>query len=58
MPLTSGFGTITENIGKVKNTGVEFSLTTYNLTGKLQWNTSVKFFIQQKRSCKVKRWCY
>ena len=43
LPQTSGFGSITENVGKVRNIGVEFALTTYNLTGEFQWNTSLNF---------------
>ncbi|MFA5326522.1 MAG: TonB-dependent receptor [Prolixibacteraceae bacterium] len=40
IPETTGFSTITENIGDIQNKGLEFSLTTYNLTGKFQWNTN------------------
>lgn len=38
--LSSGFGTALKNIGKVRNTGVEFGLNTRNLTGAFVWNTS------------------
>jgi TonB-linked SusC/RagA family outer membrane protein len=40
MPSNSGFSAIWENIGRVKNEGVEFSFTSINLTGPLQWQTS------------------
>jgi TonB-linked SusC/RagA family outer membrane protein len=53
LPLTSGFGSITENIGEVKNTGMEFSLTTYNLTGNLKWNTSVNFSYNKNEVVKL-----
>jgi outer membrane receptor protein involved in Fe transport len=39
LPESSGFSTITENIGKVENKGFELSLATNNLTGKFIWNT-------------------
>ncbi|NLR77513.1 SusC/RagA family TonB-linked outer membrane protein [Chitinophaga eiseniae] len=38
--LSSGFGTALKNIGKVRNSGVEFGLNTRNLTGAFIWNTS------------------
>ncbi|PSL43098.1 TonB-linked SusC/RagA family outer membrane protein [Chitinophaga niastensis] len=40
VPLSSGFGTALKNIGKVRNTGVEFGLTTRNFTHAFIWNTS------------------
>src|SRR5690606_30141952 len=35
LPLTSGFGSITENVGETRNTGIEVALSTVNLDG---WN--------------------
>jgi TonB-linked SusC/RagA family outer membrane protein len=40
VPLSSGFGTALQNIGKVQNSGIEFGLLTHNLTGTLKWTTS------------------
>ena len=41
LPNTSGFGSITENIGKVQFTGTEFALYTDNLKGKdFSWTTN------------------
>ena len=40
LPITSGFSTSLQNIGKVKNEGIEFSLNTVNLNGAFQWNTN------------------
>ena len=40
LPITSGFSTSLQNIGKVKNEGIEFSLNTVNLNGTFQWNTN------------------
>ncbi len=36
---SSGFSSITENVGKVENKGVELTIATQNLTGKFTWNT-------------------
>lgn len=38
--LSSGFGKALKNIGKVRNSGVEFGLNTRNFTGPFTWNTS------------------
>ncbi|HMH23341.1 MAG TPA: SusC/RagA family TonB-linked outer membrane protein, partial [Puia sp.] len=40
VPLSSGFGTALQNIGKVQNSGVEFGLLTHNLAGAFKWTTS------------------
>jgi TonB-dependent starch-binding outer membrane protein SusC len=41
LPLTSGFGNITENIGSIKNSGLEVSVVTTNLNTKsLKWTTN------------------
>jgi TonB-linked SusC/RagA family outer membrane protein len=40
VPLSSGFATALQNIGKVENYGVEFGLTTHNLVGAFTWNTN------------------
>ncbi|MDQ0106265.1 TonB-linked SusC/RagA family outer membrane protein [Chitinophaga terrae (ex Kim and Jung 2007)] len=40
VPYSSGFATALKNIGKVRNSGVEFGLNTRNFTGPFVWNTS------------------
>ncbi|RAJ11114.1 TonB-linked SusC/RagA family outer membrane protein [Chitinophaga skermanii] len=40
LPITSGYFTSLQNVGKVRNQGLEFSLNTTNVTGKFQWNTN------------------
>lgn len=40
IPEITGFGTQLSNVGSVRNKGIEFELSTRNLTGTLQWNTS------------------
>ncbi len=43
VPITylSGYSQIRKNVGKVRNKGIEFELTTRNITGRLSWSTSV-----------------
>ena len=40
IPSTTGFNSITQNIGNIQNKGVEFLLSTKNLTGAFSWSTS------------------
>lgn len=47
IPFTSGYNTSLQNFGKVQNQGLEFTVTTHNLTGKLQWNTSLNFSLNR-----------
>lgn len=39
LPPTSGFSSITENVGRVENKGIELSLATQNFIGDFNWNT-------------------
>ncbi|MEZ4793323.1 MAG: TonB-dependent receptor [Gelidibacter sp.] len=39
LPLSSGFSSITENVGKVENKGIEISLASQNFVGDFTWNT-------------------
>jgi len=42
VPKSSGFGVQTQNIGSIKNSGFELSLTSYNISSRnLQWNTNL-----------------
>jgi TonB-linked SusC/RagA family outer membrane protein len=43
VPYTTGFGSARQNIGKVNNRGLEFTLTTRNAVGEVDWITSVNF---------------
>jgi len=44
LPTTSGFTTMTQNIGSVRNKGFEFAITSTNFNKKgLRWTTSVNF---------------
>ncbi len=40
IPTTSGFTTVPQNIGEMRNTGVELSLNTVNFRGDFNWNTT------------------
>jgi TonB-linked SusC/RagA family outer membrane protein len=41
IPTTSGFTSVTENVGKVRNTGVDFSLTSSNVNSRnFTWTTT------------------
>lgn len=41
LPTSSGFSTVLQNIGVVRNRGVEFQLTTVNTTGVVKWNSTL-----------------
>lgn len=41
VPYTTGFTSVRVNLGQVQNKGIDFSLSTYNLTGRLKWNTDL-----------------
>ncbi len=43
LPPSTGFTSITTNIGSLENKGLELVLNTENLRGKFKWNTSVNF---------------
>jgi TonB-linked SusC/RagA family outer membrane protein len=49
LPESSGFSSITENIGSVENKGFEFSLATDNLQGDLKWNTSFNLSLNRNK---------
>lgn len=39
-PLTTGFGGVVDNIGQMENKGLELSVTSVNLDGKVRWTTT------------------
>ncbi|MBO9637071.1 MAG: TonB-dependent receptor [Siphonobacter aquaeclarae] len=43
LPPTSGFGSVLQNIGAVRNRGFEFQLTTQNTTGDVKWSSVLTF---------------
>ena len=51
--LTSGFSSITSNIGELENKGVEFVINTVNLLSPLEWNTSLNLTINRNKIKKL-----
>lgn len=43
VPAQTGFTTVLTNIGSVLNEGIEFELTTHNITGEFSWTTDFNF---------------
>jgi len=43
IPAISGFSSTIENTGSIRNRGVDIEISTRNLTGAFQWNTSFSF---------------
>lgn len=39
LPPNSGFSSITENVGKVENKGIELTIASQNFVGEFKWNT-------------------
>lgn len=49
LPVTSGFNSINENVGTLRNRGIEFELSTRNLMGAFTWSTNFNIsFIKNK----------
>jgi len=40
LPYTTGFSSITENVGELENKGFEFTINSTNISGKFTWQTS------------------
>ncbi len=40
VPSTSGYTTLSQNIGKIRNRGIEVTINSNNLVGDFKWNTS------------------
>jgi TonB-dependent starch-binding outer membrane protein SusC len=40
LPYTTGFASVTENVGELENKGVEFTINSTNIAGKFTWQTS------------------
>lgn len=41
IPETTGFGSITQNIGEIENKGMEFSLNSRNFVGDFKWTSNI-----------------
>ena len=54
LPSSSGFSSITENVGEVENKGFELSLSTQNLSEKqLTWSTTINFSVNRNKVLKL-----
>jgi TonB-linked SusC/RagA family outer membrane protein len=53
IPLSSGFSTMTSNIGEMENKGIEFVLTTQNIQGAFTWTTSFNFSANRNKVLKL-----
>jgi len=40
LPYSTGFSSITENVGELENKGIEFTINSTNIAGKFTWQTS------------------
>ena len=49
IPETTGFGSIAQNIGKIQNKGLEFALTTHNLTGVFNWTSTFNIGLNRNK---------
>ena len=49
VPQESGFSSFTDNIGEIKFWGHEFSVTSRNTTGKLQWTTNANISFNRNK---------
>ncbi|RWY52591.1 SusC/RagA family TonB-linked outer membrane protein [Mucilaginibacter gilvus] len=55
VPATSGYTTITQNLGKLQNKGLEIQLDSKNIVGKgVTWTTSVNFSINRNKITDLK----
>jgi TonB-linked SusC/RagA family outer membrane protein len=50
LPATTGFGGIYDNIGSIRNQGLEVSIRSRNITGRdFTWNTGLNFFFNRSK---------
>jgi TonB-dependent starch-binding outer membrane protein SusC len=53
LPPTTGYPSVWTNIGAIDNKGIEFELTSVNLTGKLGWETNFVFSLNRDKITKL-----
>ncbi|MFA5970757.1 MAG: SusC/RagA family TonB-linked outer membrane protein [Lentimicrobiaceae bacterium] len=49
IPYTTGFSSVIQNVGSVRNRGLEFNLNTVNLDGELRWETNFNIAFNNNR---------
>src|SRR5690606_7698151 len=52
-PYTSGFTSVMENVGSVRNRGLEINLTTQNLVGAFRWETNFNMAFNRSEVLKL-----
>ncbi|RNI26191.1 SusC/RagA family TonB-linked outer membrane protein [Rufibacter latericius] len=50
---TTGFSSVLQNIGEMKNTGVEFTISGYPIDGAFKWNTNFNIAFNKNRVTKL-----
>lgn len=53
LPYTSGFSSVIQNVGSVRNRGLELNLNTVNLKGKFNWETNFNIAFNQSKVLKL-----
>lgn len=53
LPFTSGFTSVIQNVGSVRNRGLEINLNTQNLNGNLKWETNFNMAINRSKVLKL-----
>lgn len=43
VPSSTGFGSVLQNVGEIKNTGMDFNISSRNLVGEFEWTTTLNF---------------
>ncbi|MEO3403822.1 TonB-dependent receptor [Mucilaginibacter sp. CAU 1740] len=54
VPATSGFTTITQNLGKMQNRGFELQIDSKNIVGVVNWSTSLNFSLNRNKVTDLK----
>lgn len=56
LPSSTGFTSITKNAGKIRNSGIEFSLNTINIrSGDFQWSTQLQLSVYKNEVLKLSK---
>ena len=53
LPTTSGFGSISQNVGQVRNEGLEFEINTINTNKEFKWSTNFNFTLIRNEVLKL-----
>jgi TonB-dependent starch-binding outer membrane protein SusC len=53
LPYTTGFASITENVGKLQNKGFEFTINSTNISGKFTWQTSFNIATNRNKMLEI-----